>query len=101
MEVEKERLEAEKECFTEVFWAKKVLFLFNLLLRENVERKNINNSMAQMQVLKQMIIFLGSIAQLLTINTAGITTGSHQGMVQDMIWTHGPCPVHDLLPVEP
>ena len=32
VEVEKERLEAEKEYFTEVFWTKKVLFLFNLVL---------------------------------------------------------------------
>ena len=61
--------------------------------------------MAQIQVLKQMIIFRGSIAQLLTITTAGITTDSHQGMVQDTIWTHVRCycrcPVHDVLPVEP
>ena len=32
VEVEKERLEAEKECFTEVFRTKKVPFLFKLVL---------------------------------------------------------------------
>merc|ERR1719421_130593 len=36
-----------------------------------LKRKNISNSSAQKQVLKQMIIFRGSIAQLLTITTAG------------------------------
>ena len=52
-----------------------------------------------------MIIFRGSIAQLLTITTAGITTGLHPGMVQAMIWRHVRCdrrgPVHVVLPVEP
>ena len=32
VEVEKERLEAEKECFTEVLWTEKVPFLINLVL---------------------------------------------------------------------